>query len=192
MALIDYPDPAECDEQTRAILSQFGNEHGEIPAFPRMLANKPAVLHVAVAQFGEVMFGGDLDPTLKQLAFVVVSHHNASAYCAATHGEQLAHGLGLSASQVAEIAAGDDSALTERQRAVAAFARRVASAPRAVGAADVAALRAAGFDDADVVELVAVTAQANFANTVADATGITPGDESPRLWAYAPAAPSPA
>lgn len=190
MALIDYPDLVECDDDTRAILSQFRNEHGEIPAFPRMLANKPAVLKAAVGQFGEVMFGGDLDPTLKQLAFVVVAQQNASAYCAATHGEQLAGGLGLSASQVAEIAAGDDSALTERQRAVAAFARRVASDSSAVSAADLETLRAVGFDDADIVELVAATAQANFANTVADVTGITPDDESPRLWAYSPTAPS--
>lgn len=190
MALIDYPDLAECDDETRAILSQFRNEHGEIPAFPRMLANKPALLKAAVGQFGEVMFGGDLDPMLKQLAFVVVSQQNASAYCAATHGEQLASGLGLSASQVTEIAAGDDSALTERQRAVAAFARRVASDSSAVSAADLETLRAVGFDEVDVVELVAATAQANFANTVADATGITPDDESPRLWAYSPTTPS--
>lgn len=190
MALIDYPELAECDDETRAILSQFRSEHGEIPAFPRMLANKPAVLKAAVGQFGEVMFGGNLDPTLKQLAFVVVSQQHASAYCAATHGESLAGGLGLSASQVTEIAAGDESALTERQRAVAAFARRVAADPKAVSAADLKALRAVGFDDADIVELIAATAQANFANTVADATGITPDDESPRLWAYSPTAPS--
>jgi uncharacterized peroxidase-related enzyme len=148
MPLIDYPDVEELDEETRGMLEGTGDERGGIPSFPHMLANNPAVLGAALGQFGEIMYGGNLEPDLKQLAFVTVSQENECAYCAASHGAELVNAFGLPAAQLEAIAKRDYSELTDRQRAVVEFARQSAVDPKRVSADHVEALRAVGFDDA--------------------------------------------
>lgn len=186
MTLIDYPDLDDLDDQTVELLKRSRTDRGVIPAFTRMLAHDPAVLGPALGQFGEVVYGGRLEPDLTQLAFVVVSQANACAYCTATHGAELVNAFGLETAQLEALAAGKDTDLTDRQRAVAALARQAARDPEGITHDHVEDLYDVGFDDADVVELVAVVAQAAFANTFADALDIRPGDESPELAQYLP------
>lgn len=151
-----------------------------------MIAGNPEVLSAALGQFGALMFGGRLDPALKEVAFVVVSQEHECAYCAATHGSALVNAFGLPEATLQALARRDDAALTDRQRAVARFARQVANDPKGVGAEHFEALGDVGLDTAELIELVAVVAQSCFANTIADATGMTPGDESPDLDRYYP------
>lgn len=185
MPLIDYPDVAELDEQTRGMLEEMPTDD-VIPSFPHMLANNPAILEATSVQFFEVMFGGDLEPDLKQLAFVVVSQENECPYCAATHGSDLVNDFGLPETRLEAIAEGDYTEFTDRQRAVAEFARQAATDPKRITEDHVEALRAAGFDDADVLELTTVVAQAAFATTIADAMNIVPSHQSPDLEQYYP------
>lgn len=186
MPLIDYPVLEELDDETREILNRTRNSRGEIPAFPRMLANNPDVLKAALGQFGEVMYGGELEPDLKQLAFVVVSQVNESAYCAASHGDELVNAFGHPAARLEAIAEDEHADLSDRERAVAAFARQCATDPKRVSAEHLDALRTVGFENADIIELLAVVAQASFANTVADAMHIVPDDQSQELERYYP------
>lgn len=186
MPLIDYVDPDALDEETRELLAGMRNAQGEIPAFPRLLAHNPEVLAAAIGQFGTVMYGGRLDPPTKQLAFVVVAQERGSPYCAATHGSELVNASGLPEATLEAVAAGDEGALTDRQRAVVRFARQAATDPEQVGASHLAALTDVGFGTAEIVELLAVAGQAAFATTIADAAGMEPADESPDLERYYP------
>ncbi len=186
MPLIEYPVLEDLDGETRDVLDRARNAGGEIPAFPRMLANNPDVLKAALGQFAEVMYGGNLPPDLKQLAFVVVSQTNECTYCAASHGEELVNTFGHPAAHLEALAEQDHSGLSDRERAVAAFARQGARDPKRMSAEHLDALRAVGFDDADIIELLAVVAQASFANTIADAMHMLPGDQSPQLEQYSP------
>jgi uncharacterized peroxidase-related enzyme len=186
MPLIDYPDVAELDEKTREALEGTRTERGAIPSFTHMLANNPAVFEAALGQFGEVMYGGTLDVDLKQLAFVVVSQENECAYCAATHGDELVNAFGLSETYLESIAESDYTEFGDRQRAVAEFARQGAIDPKRITRYHVEALRAVGFDDAGVLELTTVVAQAAFANTIADAMNIVPSHQNPDLEQYYP------
>lgn len=178
MPLIDYPDVAELDDGTRELLEKMSNDRNEIPSFPHMLANNPAILEATPGQFFEVIYGGDLDPELKQLAFVVVSQENECPYCAASHGDELVNDLGVPDTHLDAIAERDYGRFTDRRRAVAEFARHGASDPKRITADHVAALREVGFNEADVIELLTVVAQAAFANTIADALNIHPSDQS--------------
>lgn len=186
MPLIDYPDPDELDAQTRELLQSTRTERGDIPSFTQMLANSPPVLEAALGQFGEVIHGGNLEVPLKQLAFVLVSQENECAYCVATHGDELVNTFGLPETVLGAIAEGNYSELTDRQRAVAEFARQGAIDPKQVSDDHIAALRAVGFDDGDVIELLTVVAQAAFANTIVDAMNIVPSHQSRALEQYVP------
>jgi uncharacterized peroxidase-related enzyme len=186
VALLDFPDLEDLDEGTRGALMGSAGGDGPVPAFPRMLANNPAVLEAALGQFGELVYGGDVDLDLKQLAFVVVSQENECAYCAATHGAELVNALGLPAPHLDAIAERDYSGFSDRQRAVAELARQAATDPKRVSADHIEALHEVGFDEADIMELVAVVAQASFANTVVDVLDVRPSDEGEDVGQYYP------
>ncbi len=186
MPLIDYPDLDDIDKSTAELLDQSRNDRGQIPSFPHLLAKHPALLGPALGQFSEVMYGGDLEPDLKQLAFVAVSQENECAYCAASHGGELVNAFGLEMTQLEALARNDYSQLTPRQRAVAEFAHEGATDPKRITDEHIEALREVGFDDRDVIELLAVVAQAAFANTIVDAMNILPSDQSPDLNQYYP------
>lgn len=181
MPLIDYPDIEELDDRTRGILEEMRTERGEIPSFPQLLASNPAIFEATIGQFREVVYGGEVPPALKQLAFVVVSQENECPYCAATHGDELVNAFDLPESYLDAIADAEYDRFTTRQQAVAEFARQGAIDPKRISEDYIADLRDAGFDDGDIVELLTVVAQAMFANTIADAMNLHPTDQSPAL-----------
>jgi uncharacterized peroxidase-related enzyme len=62
--------------------------------------------------------------------------------------------------------------LTEARRAMLGFAVKLTKTPGGMVRGDVDALRAAGFSDRDVLDIVEVTAYYAYANRVADGLGI--------------------
>lgn len=186
MPLLDYARPDELNDELRATAEKMRDARGDVPAFLRMIANNPHSLRALIGQFGAVMYTGEVAPDLKQLAFVVYSSENRCAYCAATHGELLVQSFGLPEARLQAIAQGDYTSFTDRERAVAAFARQAARDAKQVDESHVEALRAAGFADAEIVELLTVVAQASFANTIVDVMDIVPSDDSPELKRYYP------
>ena len=62
--------------------------------------------------------------------------------------------------------------LTQRQRAMLAHAEKLTLQPAAMQRADVAALRAVGFEDADILALTEVVAYYAYANRIADGLGV--------------------
>src|SRR5580658_4929292 len=114
------------------------------------------------------------------------------AACASARGDSycsLAWGTKLAAEADAQLAAGvlrgDDGALTEAERAMAAWARRVTTDPNGTSTKDVQELRDAGFSDADIFAMTAYVALRIALSTVNDALGARP-DAQYRTLAPAP------
>jgi len=85
------------------------------------------------------------------------------------HSRFLVKEHGLSEDEVVAARDGaEPDALTERERTLIRFARRVAERPRQIDAADIAALRAVGLDDAAIVEALSVCMMSAWTNTLAD------------------------
>src|SRR6266545_3372478 len=59
-------------------------------------------------------------------------------------------------------------------RALIAYALKLTRAPREICESDVAALRAAGFSEAEIFEAAFVTAYFNYTNRVAEGLGVEP------------------
>lgn len=71
--------------------------------------------------------------------------------------------------------------LTAADRAMLDFAVRLAREPRSVGRQDVEALRAAGFDDAGIHDIVQITGFFCYYNRLADGLGIDPEPATPGM-----------
>jgi len=69
--------------------------------------------------------------------------------------------------------------LPDADRALLEFAEKLTRAPAQMGAADVEALRQAGFDDRAVHDAVQVISYFNYINRVADGLGTDPEPDFP-------------
>jgi uncharacterized peroxidase-related enzyme len=97
------------------------------------------------------------------------------SYCSLAWGEKLARET--DGALAAAVLRGDLSPLTPAERALADWARRVATAPNDTTAADVQTLRDAGYSDDQVLAITAFVAMRLAFSTVNDALGATPDAE---------------
>lgn len=95
------------------------------------------------------------------------------AYCALAWGRTLAQEAGVDCA-AAVITGDDDAGLSARDRALAAWARKVAANPNATTAQDVEVLRAAGLSDREIFEATAFIAFRLAFSTVNAALGVAP------------------
>jgi uncharacterized peroxidase-related enzyme len=66
--------------------------------------------------------------------------------------------------------------LTRKDRAMLDLTRKLAVARRELGPADYESLRTEGFSEHEILDIVLVAALAEFANCLAEATGMRPGE----------------
>lgn len=69
--------------------------------------------------------------------------------------------------------------LSEQERAMLAYAEKLALTPAHMTQADVDSLRAAGFTDREISDIVQVVAYFSYINRVADGIGVDPEPASP-------------
>ncbi len=150
--------PAASQPTLHAIAQAFGT----VPNMFRAVANSPAALAQMWAGFG-ALGGGRLPAKLGEQIAVAVADRNACEYCLAAH-TALGRKAGASAEEMARAQAGhsEDPATA----AALAFAIKVVEQRAAVSAADIAALRQAGFDDEGVVEILAHVALNLYTNYI--------------------------
>ena len=149
-------------DSMRTVLDQIHGAFGATPNMFRAVANSPAALQSMWAAFG-ALGGGVIGAALGEQIAVAVANRNACDYCLAAH-TALGRKAGASAAEMAEAQAGRST--DPRTAAALAFATKVVDRRAAVTAEDVQALRAAGFDDEAIVELLAHVALNLFTNYV--------------------------
>ena len=112
--------------------------------------------------------------TFRQRGILVVSAAAAlgDSYCTLAWSEKL--GQAEDAALVAAVLDGSGTGLTDQEKALAAWARKVARDPNATDTADVQALREAGFDDGQIFAVTAFVALRLAFSTVNDALGAQP------------------
>ncbi|KQV48530.1 carboxymuconolactone decarboxylase [Pelomonas sp. Root1217] len=147
---------------SRATLDAIHGAFGATPNMFRAVANSPAALQAMWSFFG-ALGGGAIPAKLGEQIAVAVADRNACEYCLAAHtalGRKAGATSGeMSAAQVGESA---DPAAAAALR----FALQLVEGRGQVGDADVAALRAAGFGDGQIVEILAHVALNLFTNYV--------------------------
>lgn len=162
MSRIDLVDPNATTPERRAVLDQIRAAFGATPAMFRAVANSPAALNSMWGSFG-ALGQGRLGAKLGEQIAVLVADRNGCDYCLAAH-TMLGKKAGATAEEMTDAQAGRSS--DPRTAAALAFARKLVEARGRVSDADVANLRAAGFEDEDVVEIIAHVALNLFTNYV--------------------------
>ncbi|QFZ85809.1 peroxidase-related enzyme [Variovorax paradoxus] len=146
----------------QALLSQIHGAFGATPNMFRAVANSPAALRSLWGSFG-ALGGGVIPAQLREQIAVAVADRNACHYCLAAH-TALGRKAGVSAADMAAAQAGESA--DPRTAAALRFALKLVDARGQIDDADVQALRAVGFDDQHIVEILAHVALNLFTNYV--------------------------
>ena len=151
---------------SQPLLEGVRKQLGGVPNMFRVIASSPAALEGYLG-LGNALGRGKLDARTRARLALVVAEQNGCDYCLSAHTA-----LGkLARLDDAEMAASRDAASSDPAAAAALrFAAQVVRQRGRVSDADLAAVRAAGHDDAAIVEIVlhvALNTLTNYVNTVA-------------------------
>lgn len=146
----------------QALLGEVHGAFGATPNMFRAVANSPAALRSMWGAFG-ALGSGVLGAKLGEQLAVAVANVNSCGYCLAAH-TALGRKAGASRDemQAAQIGEANDS----RTTAALQFALKLVRERGQVGDEDVQELRAAGFGDEEIVEIIAHVALNLFTNYV--------------------------
>ena len=151
----------------RPLLEAVNRQLGSVPNLFRLVANSPAALEGYLGLSGALAKGSLPAPTRERIA-LAVAQINGCGYCLSAHSYL---GKNLAKLSDAEIAANrHGGSLDPKADAAVRFAVRVVRARGHVSDADVQAVRLAGYDDAEIVEIVqhvALNTWTNYVNSVA-------------------------
>ncbi|MCR5868532.1 carboxymuconolactone decarboxylase family protein [Aquincola sp. J276] len=146
----------------KALLDAIHGTFGATPNMFRAVANSPAALQSMWSAFG-ALGGGVLPAKLGEQIAVAVADRNACEYCLAAH-TALGRKAGASAEEMQQAQAGESA--DARTQAALRFALKLVNDRGQVADADVQALRAQGFSDEEIVEILAHVALNLFTNYV--------------------------
>jgi uncharacterized peroxidase-related enzyme len=182
MTRIPMVDPAETTGRVRAMLDGVAAKRGRVPAMVRVLANAPAALS-GYFSLHAALGTGVLEPALREQIAIAVAEANGCATCLAAHTE-FGRQEGLSET---ELDRARDAYATDPATATALrFALTVMRSVGHVADADLVAMKSHGFDDAAILEIVAVVFMNVFTNAVNHVAGTSPDYPAVPARAVAP------
>jgi uncharacterized peroxidase-related enzyme len=158
---------AAAPEASRALLEGVKQQLGIAPNLFRMVANSPAALQGYVGLLGALGKGALAAATHERIA-LAIAEFNACDYCLSAHTYL---GKNVAKLDESEIAANRNGTSGDsRADAAVGFAVKVARSRGHVSDEDVRAVRAAGYTDGEIVEIVqhvALNTWTNYVNSVA-------------------------
>jgi len=153
-------DPDKAEGKTKQVLDGLQKSLGMTPNIMRTLANSPAALQAYVG-FLEALGGAGVDAQTREAIALTTSGANGCDYCAAAH-TALGKMHGLTDAETGANLIGQSSEPT--RAAALRFARAVVDKRGWVSDRDLEAVRAAGFGDAGITEIIATVAATTFSN----------------------------
>ncbi len=163
MARVDLVNPETTMGDTRPLLDQIKKAFGGMtPNMFRAVANSPAALKDMWGAFG-ALGAGTIGAKLGEQIAVAVADRNSCSYCLAAH-TFLGKNAGASGEEMADAQTGRSA--DPKTAAALAFALKLVDARGQVTDTDLKALRAAGFNDGQIVEIIAHVALNLFTNYI--------------------------
>jgi uncharacterized peroxidase-related enzyme len=172
------PKLEDLPEDVRARMLEVQQKAGFVPNVFVALARRPLEFRAFFAYHDALMLrDSGLTKAEREMIVVAVAGANDCLYCFVAHGAILRVYAKnpLVADQVGVNYRKAD--ITPRQRAMLAFALKVAETSSEIGDEDYAALRAQGFDDEDIWDIGNISAFFCLSNRMANFISLKPNDE---------------
>lgn len=155
-----------------SLSSEDMEDLGFVANVTKLWMHDPAASDELFALIGSAARAAGLSLAERGVATVVATALAGDSYCPLAWGNKLA---GVTTPEVAaSVVGGSDALLDDRGRAVAAWARKVASEPRSATAADLDRLFAVGFDGAQILRLTLFVSLRMAFATINGALGARP------------------
>jgi len=167
MSRLPQLDPASMTGKSAELARAVQQKLGLVPNMVRAMANSPAVLEAYVA-FSSALAHGHLGARLGEQIALQVAEANDCSYCLSAHCV-IGGKVGLAKTELA--AAREGRSGDARAQAALTFVRALLVRDGAVSDDDLAAVRAAGYDDGQIAEIVATVALNVFTNMFNRAVG---------------------
>jgi uncharacterized peroxidase-related enzyme len=167
MSRIAIPTVEQSPVASQPLLEAVNKQLGVIPNLMKMVGNSPAALE-GYLSLNAAMGKSSVDLKTRERIALATAEYNGCEYCLAAHAYL---GKNLAKLDDREIDMARDGKSADAKAAAAlAFAHRVAASRGHVSDVEISAVRAAGFDDAaivDIVSNVALNVLTNYLNNVA-------------------------
>jgi len=175
-----YPVPKleDLPDDIRARMLEVQEKAGFIPNVFLTLAHRPDEFRAFFAYHDALMLReSGLSKAEKEMIVVATSGANDCLYCIVAHGAVLR--IYAKNPLIAEQVAVNyrEAAITDRQKAMLAFAVKIAKRSAEIGEADFHELRGHGFSDEDIWDIGAIAALFALSNRMADLTAMRPNEE---------------
>jgi uncharacterized peroxidase-related enzyme len=167
MTRIKAISPEEATGKTKELFGAVKTKMGMIPNLMKTMGHSPALLE-GYLSYNDALANGVLDKQLRELIAVTVGEYNGCQYCVSAHtmiGEKMA---GISSEMILAARTGD--ATSTKFDAALTFVRSVLSQKGAVSDHELAAVKAIGYSDEEVAEIighVGLNVLTNFFNNTA-------------------------
>jgi len=162
MSRIALVNPSEATGQRAELLNQIHGAFGATPNMFKAVANSTAALKSMWGSFG-ALGGGVISAKLGEQIAVAIADRNDCEYCLAAH-TALGRKAGATADEMSAAQAGQSS--DPKTAAALRFALAVVNNRARIEDAQVQDLRAAGFSEEEIVEILAHVALNLFTNYV--------------------------
>ena len=167
MSRISIPTVDNSVEASKPLLAAVQKQLGVVPNLMKLVGHSPAALEGYLSLNG-ALGKGKLSVQLRERIALTIAEYNGCDYCLSAHDYLGRNVAKLSGAELDAARRGrSEDARTE---AALQFALRVAQSRGQVTDAEIATLRLAGFDEAEVIEIVAnvaVNVLTNYINNVA-------------------------
>ena len=159
MPRIQPVQPTQANEKSRQLLEGLQRRMGMVPNMAKTFAHSSAAL-AAFVNFNQAL-NSALNPALREQISLAVSGLNGCDYCASAH-TLMGVNVGIDEEELTSNLAGQSS--DDRTQAALTFARTVVERQGRVTDGDLMLIKAAGYTDTEIVEIVTVVALNLFTN----------------------------
>jgi uncharacterized peroxidase-related enzyme len=172
MGFVNEIEPAQAGPELKEIYRNLEQGLGFLPHYFMSLGAKPKVIEAQLAMDHAIMSDGALTKLVKEQVAVVVSSINSSSYCVKFHMELLRR-FGIDRAMERKLTTDYASGPFEpKVIALFRFAEKLTKKPDDIQEEDIAAVKAAGWNDDAVRELVLTVAYFGYINRVSLGLGL--------------------
>ena len=158
--------------QVQALFDEDLADGGYVLNVSRLWAHQSGTLKQLFGLMSQAFAPGGLNFRQRGILVTAAASALGDSYCSLAWGGKL--GNASDAAVAAGVLNGSDAGLTDQEKAIAAWARKVARDPNATTPADVQALRDTGFDDGQIFAITAFVALRLAFSTINDSLGAQP------------------